>query len=84
MTDRLLSGDRNQCAGCGEMFNSSAAFDKHRTGAFGVDRRCRTPDEMRKVGMSNDGGWWITEKNQRFAPDMDGLTGTTIASWAAR
>jgi hypothetical protein len=58
---RKLTGDHNQCPGCGLYFNSTHAFDKHRAGAFGVDRRCRTPDEMLAVGMvENAGGWWIT------------------------
>jgi hypothetical protein len=60
-----VSGDRNQCAGCGEFFNSSAAFDKHRTGAFGIDRRCMTDGEMRAKGMDkNAAGYWVTALNQ--------------------
>jgi hypothetical protein len=56
-----LTGDRNQCGGCGEFFNSSFAFDKHRTGEFGKNRRCITPDEMTAKGMSkNAAGFWIS------------------------
>jgi hypothetical protein len=56
-----LSGDRNQCRGCGEYFNSSFAFDKHRTGEHGKDRRCLTLDEMADKGMSkNAAGFWIS------------------------
>lgn len=56
-----LTGDRNQCQGCGEYFNSTFAFDKHRTGAFGKDRRCLTTDEMLAKGMSkNSAGFWIS------------------------
>lgn len=56
-----LSGDRNQCCGCHEYFNSTFAFDKHRTGEFGKDRRCLTSDEMRAKGMSkNAAGFWIS------------------------
>ena len=64
-----LSGDHNECSGCGELFNSTAAFDKHRTGSFGfhgkgVTRRCRTPAEMLAKGMAkNAGGWWVTALN---------------------
>jgi hypothetical protein len=59
-----LSGDRNQCAGCSEVFNSTAAFDKHRIGAFGVDRRCATVQQMREKGMvKNAAGYWITAAN---------------------
>ncbi len=56
-----LSGDRNQCQGCKEYFNSSFAFDKHRTGEHGHDRRCLTVDEMKAKGMSvNAAGFWIS------------------------
>ena len=54
-----LSGDRNQCSGCGRLFNSTHAFEKHRTGAHGVDRRCMTEQEMEAIGMfkAADGFW---------------------------
>lgn len=56
-----LSGDRNHCQGCKEFFNSSFAFDKHRTGDFGKDRRCLTVAEMEAKGMSkNAAGFWIS------------------------
>ena len=58
-----LTGNRNQCQGCKQYFNSNTAFDKHRTGKHGVDRRCRTPQEMTEIGMLvNHAGFWITEK----------------------
>jgi hypothetical protein len=61
MSDLHLSGDRNQCRGCGEYFNSSFAFDKHRTGQLGKDRRCLAADEMIVKGMSkNASGFWIS------------------------
>lgn len=55
----VLRGDRNQCSACAECFNSTHAFDKHRTGRFGVDRRCRTAEEMLANGMvlGSDGFW---------------------------
>jgi hypothetical protein len=35
----------------------------HRTGEHGVNRRCRTTDEMTALGMLvNHAGFWITEK----------------------
>lgn len=46
-----LTGDRNQCAGCGSLFNSTRAFDMHRAGEFGVGRRCLTEAEMLAKGM---------------------------------
>jgi len=61
---KLLSGRRNQCQGCKEYFNSDRPFDKHRIGEHGVNRRCRTPEEMIALGMSlNKDGFWIREKN---------------------
>lgn len=57
-----LAGSRNQCGGCREYFNSNTAFEKHRTGEFGVDRRCLTPDEMIAKKMSkNAAGFWVSE-----------------------
>lgn len=59
-----LVGSRNQCSGCKQYFNSNTAFEKHRTGAFGVNRRCRSSEEMLKIGMTkNKSGFWITELN---------------------
>lgn len=61
-----LRGDRNQCPSCGEFFNSSHAFDKHRTGSFGrlgvpSSRRCLTVPEMVGKGHEkNYAGFWIT------------------------
>lgn len=56
-----LTGQRNQCRGCNEYFNSNYAFDKHRSGQHGHDRRCLTPNEMKAKGMSlNKSGFWIT------------------------
>lgn len=61
-----LTGNRNQCAGCKKYFNSNKGFERHRTGKFGVDRRCRTTDEMLAKGMSlNADGFWITEIMER-------------------
>jgi hypothetical protein len=58
-----LRGDRNQCPGCSEYFNSTHAFEKHRAGVFGVSRRCLTPDEMSAKGMAkNAAGFWIGSK----------------------
>ena len=61
---KKLSGDRCQCSTCGEYFNSTHAFDRHRTGAYEpLERRCLTATEMEARGMSrNVQGFWITEK----------------------
>lgn len=54
-----LRGDRNQCTGCDRLFNSTHAFEKHRYGDHGVDRRCMTETEMLSKGMflGTDGFW---------------------------
>lgn len=48
---KSLRGDRNQCGSCGEYFNSTHAFEKHRIGDFGKDRRCMSIGEMVAKGM---------------------------------
>jgi hypothetical protein len=59
-----LTGERNQCPTCELYFNSNAAFDKHRTGDHGKNRRCMTVEEMIAKGMAiNSRGFWITAKN---------------------
>lgn len=55
-----LTGSRCECSACHQRFNSTSAFDLHRTGVYGVNRRCREPFEMLALGMSaNDQGFWI-------------------------
>lgn len=67
-----LTGDNNQCTGCGELFKSTAAFEKHRVGEFGVDRRCLTPDEMLAKKMAvNARGFWVTALNPMFAKEEE-------------
>ena len=62
---------RNQCQGCKQYFNSNAAFELHRIGEHGVDRRCMTVDEMKARGMEvNQAGYWIKDKfNRKFNDD---------------
>lgn len=60
MSKLTVSHSRCQCCGCGLFFKSLNAFDKHRTGKHGVDRRCMTQDEMRDTGMAtNPAGYWV-------------------------
>lgn len=66
---KRLNGDRNQCAECGLLFNSTAAFDKHRVGSFGTGaglpaaRRCLSQADMQGIGMAlNQAGFWVTER----------------------
>jgi hypothetical protein len=56
-----LGSRRCQCAACAARFNSVIAFERHRTGRYGHDRRCLTADEMLAKGMAvNAGGYWVT------------------------
>jgi hypothetical protein len=58
---KKLGASRNQCQGCKEYFNSTYAFDLHRVGDHGINRRCETKDEMLERGMSlNKDGFWIS------------------------
>jgi hypothetical protein len=56
-----LTGQRSLCRTCGEYFNSTAAFDKHRIGEHGKSRRCMTLAEMTAKGMAKaTSGFWVT------------------------
>ncbi len=45
----------SQCGTCQQVFASVKAFDFHRVGAHEYqERRCLTPREMRRMGMSQD------------------------------
>ena len=60
MEKKVLRGSRNQCPSCSRYFNSNGAFDKHRTGHHGVDRRCMSTDEMEAAGMFiRPDGFWV-------------------------
>lgn len=92
MNRRALNGDHNQCAGCGQYFNSSNAFDKHRTGEHaGGNRRCLTADEMTARGMAlNKTGWWVGSLRYEDGPsnpscvdsgDDSGSVDTDVVPW---
>lgn len=72
--EQRLSGDRNQCPTCGEYFNSTAAFEKHRIGEYGMGlRRCLSVEEMLCASMViSSQGFWITR-----AFDAEGLAWTS-------
>ncbi len=56
-----LGMSRNQCGGCGQYFNSNAAFERHRTGDYGINRRCLNDDEMLAKKMEkNAAQFWTT------------------------
>jgi hypothetical protein len=81
---RRLRGDRNRCSTCGEYFNSTTAFDKHRAGEPPnrrsplETRRCLIPAEMRALGMVlNAAGWWVT-KLRDSAPSLPRRSGDRL------
>ena len=58
---KVLRGDRCQCTACGEFFNSTFAFDKHRRGKHGINRHCMAVNRMYQAGMAiNGAGFWIS------------------------
>jgi len=65
--DVALRGEHNECPGCGQLFNSMKAFEKHRTGSHTDNgRRCLTVAQMEAIGMMrNAHGWWITEQRSQ-------------------
>jgi hypothetical protein len=61
MTAPKLTGNRCQCAACGEYFNRERVFDRHRIGEPG-NRRCLTAAEMTARGWNrNAAGFWIMD-----------------------
>lgn len=78
---RTLRGDRNQCPTCGEYFNSTRAFDKHRTGGFSPNtRRCLNTVEMSASGMvKNQADWWVSKASNYQFPAHPAVTGRTQA-----
>jgi len=71
MNRRKLNGDHNQCAGCGEFFNSTLAFEKHRVGEHaGNQRRCLTTAEMEEKGMAvSSSGWWVSSPMPKYGAE---------------
>jgi hypothetical protein len=66
MISRRLTGNRCLCQPCGQYFNSLKGFDRHRVGAYPNSRRCLTPPEMIRRGMTaNRDGFWITETRRQ-------------------
>jgi hypothetical protein len=71
-----LRGDRCQCRGCFEYFNSTSAFDFHRTGSYRDGRRCLSIDEMLAKGMAKrESGFWVSKlKPLSTMPILHGRT----------
>lgn len=56
-----VTHSRCRCTACGDYFNSTAAFDKHRTGEYPGARRCMDHQERRERKMdTNTAGYWVT------------------------
>lgn len=71
-TTAKLTGHRNQCPTCGELFTRLSVFDKHRTGKFGVNRRCLTRAEMEAEGMfRGPDNFWRGNKREGFSGPPD-------------
>lgn len=69
---KKLTGNRNHCRSCDQYFNSIRAFEKHRIGEFGLNRRCMTPQEMEAVGMIlRPDGFWISEPMKGYKENED-------------
>lgn len=67
MSTLPLRGRACACGTCHQRFNSVSAFDLHRVGSFGVDRRCLRPPEMLAIGMSqNARGLWIERRREEW------------------
>ena len=73
-----VTGSRCKCAECGDFFNSTTAFDKHRAGPYDRPpfRWCLSEFAMEVVGMAkNADGFWASKlfgdaKTRAFAPGV--------------
>lgn len=69
LSQSKLRGRMCQCASCGELFSTTANFDRHRLGKFGPtshDRHCATHEQMRVKMAQNERGVWRTKSNDYF------------------
>jgi len=75
---RKLTGSRCRCTSCGDYFNSTSTFDRHRAGDYDsrASRLCLSSAELILRGWSrNSGGFWIERAMDREAATM--RTGST-------
>ena len=64
MTGELLENQEQVCPACFENFGTTKAGDLHRSGSFGVDRRCLPPYEIGLINTPNRFGtevWRLPE-----------------------
>ena len=77
---RKLTGDHCQCGACGEFFNSTYAFDRHRAGEWG-ERYCLTPEAMQNRGMCvSTRGWWISTRKETVGNAVSSERETQISA----
>jgi hypothetical protein len=52
-TGELLENREQVCSACFENFGTTKAGDLHRSGSFGIDRRCLLPSEAGLINIPN-------------------------------
>ena len=60
---------RTHCPSCHETFNSDSVANRHRKGAFGVDRRCIPPAEAGLVAV--ECSWGVCWHRRRDDPKFN-------------
>ena len=69
-----IYGSRCVCSVCGVIFSGEDSFDRHRVGGYDpYRRRCRTPEEMWRIGLFLKDSGVVGRRAYRRAP-----TGTTV------
>ena len=73
MKNLKVTGSRCLCQSCGDFFNSTGAFEKHRVGKYtDHSRRCLDATEMRAAGMSENAmGYWTASRDPRYQETAD-------------
>lgn len=89
MSGPELKFGRCQCTACGEFFNSTTVFDRHRVGAFEgsetpSQRHCLSTTEMDSRGWTIDPrGCWGRTGSEGVGDDItgpsNGVAATTVA-----
>lgn len=87
MTGPKLTGNRCRCAACGDYFNSTSTFDRHRAGTFAARgtwphaRRCLTTEELHAKGWArNVVGFWIERPRKAATVAVEAASATGGAS----
>lgn len=78
-----LTGSRCQCAACGQLFNSTSTFYRHRVGDYAKPgelkgyRRCLFVPELLAKGWSrNEAGFWIERARETATARAGGHNST--------